>query len=108
FFFSSRRRHTRFSRDWSSDVCSSDLTANGQTYLIAVGPTFKTGVQDEEMQSFADLEAFVRQHFGVQSITHRWTNEDFQSMDGLPFIGCAESSHPHLYVAVGFNAWGIT
>src|SRR5690606_39723957 len=27
FFFSSRRRHTRFSRDWSSDVCSSDLIA---------------------------------------------------------------------------------
>src|SRR5690606_39444105 len=26
-FFSSRRRHTRFSRDWSSDVCSSDLHA---------------------------------------------------------------------------------
>src|SRR5690606_20568891 len=26
-FFSSRRRHTRFSRDWSSDVCSSDLSA---------------------------------------------------------------------------------
>src|SRR5690606_40819205 len=29
-FFSSRRRHTRFSRDWSSDVCSSDL-ANRHT-----------------------------------------------------------------------------
>src|SRR5690606_7407331 len=27
-FFSSRRRHTRFSRDWSSDVCSSDLRPN--------------------------------------------------------------------------------
>src|SRR5436309_5564764 len=26
FFFSRRRRHTRFSRDWSSDVCSSDLS----------------------------------------------------------------------------------
>src|SRR5207302_4739078 len=26
FFFSSGRRHTRFSRDWSSDVCSSDLS----------------------------------------------------------------------------------
>src|SRR5690606_24382351 len=26
FFFSSRRRHTSFSRDWSSDVCSSDMT----------------------------------------------------------------------------------
>src|SRR5690606_40115587 len=29
FFFSSRRRHTRFSRDWSSDVCSSDLSPGG-------------------------------------------------------------------------------
>src|SRR5690606_40047456 len=28
-FFSSRRRHTRFSRDWSSDVCSADLFALG-------------------------------------------------------------------------------
>src|SRR5260370_12895032 len=29
FFFSSRRRHTRFKCDWSSDVCSSDLEAGG-------------------------------------------------------------------------------
>src|SRR5690606_40413599 len=34
FFFSSRRRHTRFSRDWSSDVCSSDLVG----ILSAVRP----------------------------------------------------------------------
>src|SRR2546430_10498800 len=31
FFFSSRRRHTRFDCDWSSDVCSSDLTSWIQT-----------------------------------------------------------------------------
>src|SRR5438270_3255370 len=31
FFFSSRRRHTRFDCDWSSDVCSSDLSALGET-----------------------------------------------------------------------------
>src|SRR2546422_7674049 len=30
FFFSSRRRHTRCSRDWSSDVCSSDLYLNAK------------------------------------------------------------------------------
>src|SRR6266496_6002447 len=38
FFFSSRRRHTRSLRDWSSDVCSSDL-AHGLRYrdLIAAG-----------------------------------------------------------------------
>src|SRR3712207_6914161 len=32
FFFSSRRRHTRYWRDWSSDVCSSDLLA--VTFLV--------------------------------------------------------------------------
>src|SRR5690606_40377615 len=35
FFFSSRRRHTRFSRDWSSDVCSSDLIADAAAELEA-------------------------------------------------------------------------
>src|SRR5580700_8856835 len=34
FFFSSRRRHTRSLRDWSSDVCSSDLNAKG----ACIGP----------------------------------------------------------------------
>src|SRR5690606_40702714 len=51
FFFSSRRRHTRFSRDWSSDVCSSDLAAMslafiwGQAGLLCFGQSvfFGTG-----------------------------------------------------------------
>src|SRR2546422_5141343 len=35
FFFSSRRRHTRCSRDWSSDVCSSDLwTSSPPTWTV--------------------------------------------------------------------------
>src|SRR5215510_15163643 len=34
FFFSSRRRHTRWPRDWSSDVCSSDLVDWGGTLAI--------------------------------------------------------------------------
>src|SRR5690606_39716555 len=37
FFFSSRRRHTRFSRDWSSDVCSSDLQIGTATALFGLG-----------------------------------------------------------------------
>src|SRR6266498_1673725 len=35
FFFSSRRRHTRCGRDWSSDVCSSDLIERRQTWKRA-------------------------------------------------------------------------
>src|SRR5690606_40559198 len=44
FFFSSRRRHTRFSRDWSSDVCSSDLGVAGLRVVDAGAmPTITSG-----------------------------------------------------------------
>src|SRR5207253_8612817 len=36
FFFSSRRRHTRWPRDWSSDVCSSDLVPRDRFWLEAL------------------------------------------------------------------------
>src|SRR2546430_4353553 len=39
FFFSSRRRHTRFDCDWSSDVCSSDLYSNAAWWRGEVRPT---------------------------------------------------------------------
>src|SRR5260370_18202491 len=37
FFFSSRRRHTRFKCDWSSDVCSSDLNCDAAAQLPQAG-----------------------------------------------------------------------
>src|SRR2546426_7746312 len=39
FFFSSRRRHTRLQGDWSSDVCSSDLSKH-ELLLLLVGGVF--------------------------------------------------------------------
>src|SRR5207253_3980606 len=47
FFFSSRRRHTRWPRDWSSDVCSSDLFSNalmriGVSREVTLGPLTRT------------------------------------------------------------------
>src|SRR5258707_2833849 len=39
FFCSSRRRHTRYWRDWSSDVCSSDLAALVASYDLLLGYT---------------------------------------------------------------------
>src|SRR5699024_11640610 len=41
--FSSRRRHTRSKRDWSSDVCSSDLYPRGTAVLAAVEGTSSYG-----------------------------------------------------------------
>src|SRR5258707_8353525 len=45
-FFSSRRRHTRYWRDWSSDVCSSDLLGFGEHGLERVAALFHLG-EDE-------------------------------------------------------------
>src|SRR3989449_11637391 len=50
FFFSSRRRHTRCSRDWSSDVCSSDLSS---TLLMMNQRTRKTVVGGHKSGYFA-------------------------------------------------------
>src|SRR5690606_39446621 len=44
-FFSSRRRHTRFSRDWSSDVCSSDLRNGSRILLTEAGATLMESVK---------------------------------------------------------------
>src|SRR5476651_2873999 len=51
FLFSSRRRHTRYWRDWSSDVCSSDLGGGCgllATNTIAQGDTREVGLEDRK------------------------------------------------------------
>src|SRR6266498_4709864 len=48
FFFSSRRRHTRCGRDWSSDVCSSDLEA--EKFDVLPAPTYVKGF----LRNYAD------------------------------------------------------
>src|SRR5690606_40688089 len=71
FFFSSRRRHTRFSRDWSSDVCSSDLTGvvgierflyepNGEAYnLFFVRPAVELDALEVVMFNPLDEHRFA-------------------------------------------------
>src|SRR5690606_41179072 len=43
FLFSSRRRHTRFSHDWSSDVCSSDLRGQGNAAAVVTAELKEEG-----------------------------------------------------------------
>src|SRR6266550_8903639 len=54
FFFSSRRRHTRCSRDWSSDVCSSDLMWVDQFDTLGMGKdmVIVTGTTSDSMLIF--------------------------------------------------------
>src|SRR5690606_1819717 len=59
-FFSSRRRHTSFSRDWSSDVCSSDLSAIG----IATGTCAPAADAARAGQQTRTIEAARRTRSG--------------------------------------------
>src|SRR6267378_7419333 len=60
FFFSSRRRHTRSLRDWSSDVCSSDLPPKAYA----------------EQWDVEGLEHHVREFLGLELPIKAWAAED--------------------------------
>src|SRR2546430_4648448 len=53
FFFSSRRRHTRFDCDWSSDVCSSDLRLYQKAATDQYGRYLLRGIAPGEYKIFA-------------------------------------------------------
>jgi glycine/D-amino acid oxidase-like deaminating enzyme/nitrite reductase/ring-hydroxylating ferredoxin subunit len=80
---------------------------DGQDWMIFTGPSYKHGHVDEERQSFAEIERFAAEHFGVRP-DYRWTNEDYTPMDHAPFVGWSSSSPGAFLVATGFDAWGIT
>src|SRR6266702_3160318 len=56
FFFSSRRRHTRWPRDWSSDVCSSDLLATPMSIMVGVGRGAQVGVLIKNAEALERME----------------------------------------------------
>jgi len=79
----------------------------GRDWMIFTGPSYTHGEVDKEREAFADIEAFARDHFGVEA-EYRWTNEDYRSMDHVPYVGRSSSLRDSYLVATGFNAWGIT
>src|SRR3712207_7981554 len=68
-FFSSRRRHTRYWRDWSSDVCSSDLqeviaylwaaTRRGEKINYASYEPLKEAIEKKLMNSVRDISRII-------------------------------------------------
>src|SRR5258707_8667924 len=66
FFFSSRRRHTRYWRDWSSDVCSSDLVAEvGESE--SAGPIQYFGPADSDSPTSATSDRYINQVITLKS-----------------------------------------
>lgn len=76
-------------------------------YVIVVGEAHRTGHAHEATMYDERLRAFARERFAVGDIPHRWAAQDFRPVDGLPMVG-ELSLAKQVYVATGFNKWGLT
>ena len=74
-------------------------------HLLLGGGGHRTG---KTGGSWQELEDFVQYHYPTARITHRWATQDCMSLDGVPYIGQYSPRTPNLYVATGFNKWGMT
>src|SRR5699024_11399595 len=87
FCFSSRRRHTRSKRDWSSDVCSSDLAGKTTILRTLAGllkPT-KGTVQFAGMKPNSDIRAHIG-YLPQHPMFYTWmTGEEFLKFSGRLF-----------------------
>lgn len=58
--------------------------------------------------NWRELERFAAEHFPKARITAKWATQDCMTLDGVPYIGQYSGNTPDLYVATGFNKWGMT
>ena len=73
--------------------------------LLLGGGSHRTGKQGG---NWAELERFAGEHFPKANITARWAAQDCMTLDDVPYIGPYARHTPGLFVATGFNKWGMT
>lgn len=77
--------------------------------LIVGGEDHRTGQANDAMRRYAALEAWSRAHFNeLGSVTHRWSGQVMEPVDGLAFIGCNPLDHDNVYVITGDSGHGMT
>ena len=55
-----------------------------------------------------ELEGFARKHYKNTEIVGKWATQDCMTLDDIPYIGQYSKSTPDVFVATGFNKWGMT
>ena len=72
-------------------------------YLLLGGGSHRTGKKGEGWQ-----ESAARRYYPESKIAYRWATQDCMTLDGMPYIGRYSKNTPGLYVAAGFNKWGMS
>ena len=73
--------------------------------LLLGGGSHRTGKQGG---GWRELEQFARRAYPEARITARWAAQDCMTLDGVPYIGQYSKGAAGLYVATGFQKWGMT
>ncbi|MPM99520.1 Cytochrome b6-f complex iron-sulfur subunit [bioreactor metagenome] len=78
---------------------------NYKDLLILGGGDHRTG---KKGGGFEIVRAAARRWFPNAREKYAWAAQDCMSLDGVPYIGAYSPATPDIYVATGFNEWGIT
>lgn len=78
---------------------------NHQDALLLGGAGHRTG---KPGGGWAELERFAAAAYPKAAVTHRWATQDCMSLDGVPYVGPYGKRAEGVYVAAGFNKWGMT
>ncbi len=73
--------------------------------LLLGGGGHRTGKQGGCWQ---ELEDFAQKHCKKAEIVAKWATQDCMTLDDIPYIGQYSKSTPDVFVATGFNKWGMT
>lgn len=78
---------------------------NYENLLLLGGGDHRTGKKGGGWQELRD---FARRHYPGATEKYHWATQDCMTLDGVPYIGPYSASTSGLYVATGFNKWGMT
>lgn len=73
--------------------------------LLLGGGSHRTGKQGG---NWRELEKFAKQNYKNSAVEYRWATQDCMTLDSVPYIGQYSANTPNIYVATGFNKWGMT
>jgi glycine/D-amino acid oxidase-like deaminating enzyme/nitrite reductase/ring-hydroxylating ferredoxin subunit len=81
---------------------------DGRRLLIVTGGQYKAGTTEDVESAYAELSDWTSSRFPDAELVHRWSTQDTSSVDRLPFVGRLPHAGENVWVATGFNAWGMT
>ena len=82
-------------------------TEDGELILV-IGEHHKTGQGRSMVKHYEALVDFANSLFTVEYIPYRWSTQDCMTLDGIPYVGNFTAKTPNLYIATGFQKWGMT